>query len=68
MKKFVLLILVSGFVSLNARAEVGRQDGAKVDCSKVIQAIHAQMKRNRASGDESLPADPDSSPNSRPAT
>ncbi len=66
MKKFVALMLISGFVSISAEAAVGRNDGNKVDCSKVIQSIQEQMKRSRPAGD-AAPAEPDSNPNARPA-
>ncbi len=63
MKMFVTLMLISGFVGANAQAEVGRNDGPKVDCSKVIQSIQEQMKRNRPAGDTNAPA-PGTDPNS----
>jgi|GEM_PF-6040328 len=66
MKKYVALMLISGFVSVSAEAAVGRDQGPKVDCSKVIQSIQEQMKRSRPAGDAPAPA-PDSEPNSRPA-
>ncbi len=69
MKKFVALMLISGFVSVSAHANVGRNEAQKVDCAKVIQTIQDQMKRTRSSdAAPATPTNPESRPNAVPAT
>lgn len=59
MKKYVTLMLISGFLSVTAEAAVGRNEGPKVDCSKVIQSIQEQMKRSRPAGEAPVSGTPD---------
>ncbi len=70
MKKLAVLMMMFGFVSLNANADVGRHKESRVDCSKVIQSIQDQLKRSRSAGAEApmTPRTEDSErANSRPA-
>lgn len=67
MKKLVALMLMSGFVSVSAQAQVGRNDTPRVDCSKVIQSIQEQLKRNRPAGDAPVTPRPDDNGATRPA-
>jgi hypothetical protein len=50
MKKLLMLILASGFVSLAAQAQVG-QNKDKVDCSKVVEEIKKKIQDSHASNE-----------------
>ena len=56
MKKLMMLMLASGFVTVApARAEVGK-DKSSPNCQQVIQSIQEQLKRTRpASAPEAQP-------------
>jgi hypothetical protein len=68
MKKLVAMMLMSGFLSVSAQAQVGRNETPRVDCTKVIQSIQEQLKRGRSAGEApAAPRPDDGAPNSRPA-
>ncbi len=64
MKKLMLLLLASGFVSLPAHA---KKDETPPKCDQVIQAINTALQKNRASSSEPANPAPVSEPGSAPA-
>lgn len=62
MKKVVVMMLISGFVSLSAQAKVGQSEPKAIDCKTVLDAIRQQQLKAKNAAGNAVPSSDASEP------